>query len=429
MARSSRALPADQMPGGPGGPGSQPKPPLEPTGNGSGHASEADQAPPNGAEPDAEVAVPAETPPVSAPPAAGSTARPKPAPKPGSFQPGNKPGAKRGSQPGQSKPGASKPGASKPGAKPAVRQVAGKRPPVKAGAKKVPAGKGRKMSGGMVALASGTVIVVVVGIIVAIKLTSSPAARQSGVGVTTASANVVNAATNVPASVLEQAGLNPSSPYAHIQKVAGSPPLLTSNGKPELFFLGANFCPYCATQRWPMVVALSRFGTFSNLGQTSSSSTDSFPSTQTFSFYGSTYSSKYLSFAPVEAETNLPDGKGFYTTLQIPSKAQLNLVAKYDAPPYVASAQSAGGIPFQDFGNRFVLNGYQYDPQVLQGKSAATIAGSLAFPSSPIAQGANSSANWETAAICEMTNNQPASVCSLPVIKTAETDLAKLKAP
>jgi hypothetical protein len=57
-----------------------------------------------------------------------------------------------------------------------------------------------------------------------------------------------------------------------------------------------------------------------------------------------------------------------------------------------------------------------FDPQVLQGKTWAQIAAALHDPSSEIAQGALGAANYMTAAICKMTGNQPASVCSsLPV--------------
>ena len=55
----------------------------------------------------------------------------------------------------------------------------------------------------------------------------------------------------------------PSTPPT---KVTGS--ALTFDGKPGIFYYGAEYCPYCAAERWPVVVALSRFGTWSNLQQT-----------------------------------------------------------------------------------------------------------------------------------------------------------------
>ncbi len=38
--------------------------------------------------------------------------------------------------------------------------------------------------------------------------------------------------------------------------------------------MGAEYCPFCAAQRWAMVNAFSRFGTFTGLTTTHSSSTD-----------------------------------------------------------------------------------------------------------------------------------------------------------
>lgn len=40
-------------------------------------------------------------------------------------------------------------------------------------------------------------------------------------------------------------------------------PALTAAGKPDLRYIGAEFCPICAAERWAMYVALSKFGTFS----------------------------------------------------------------------------------------------------------------------------------------------------------------------
>ncbi len=47
--------------------------------------------------------------------------------------------------------------------------------------------------------------------------------------------------------------------------------------KPQVAYIGAEYCPFCASERWPMVIALSRLGTFSGLGLTTSSATDVFP--------------------------------------------------------------------------------------------------------------------------------------------------------
>ena len=146
-----------------------------------------------------------------------------------------------------------------------------------------------------------------------------------------------------------------------------------------------------------MATALSRFGSFGPLRGIHSSSTDTFPNTATLTFFHSTYTSKYLVFAPVENQDvnrNL---------LQAPTAAQQALWTKYQPP--------GNGYPFIDIGNRFVAS-TTYSPQVLQGLTWSQIAADLHNPSSPVAQGANGSANLFTAAICSITNDQPGSVCN-----------------
>ena len=84
-------------------------------------------------------------------------------------------------------------------------------------------------------------------------------------------------------------------------------------------------------------------------------------------FVHASYSSPYLTFSGVELYTNIPDtSTGGYTALQTATSAQLALLRKYDAPPYVDSA-AAGSIPFLDFGNEYVSIGASYSPQVLSG--------------------------------------------------------------
>ena len=78
-------------------------------------------------------------------------------------------------------------------------------------------------------------------------------------------------------------------------------PLTGPNGKPLIFYFGAEFCPYCAAERWPLIVALSRFGTFTGLSTTTSSSSDAYPNTPTFTFRAASYTSDYVSFQAVEA--------------------------------------------------------------------------------------------------------------------------------
>jgi len=70
-----------------------------------------------------------------------------------------------------------------------------------------------------------------------------------------------------------------------------------------------------------------------------------------------------------------------------------------DVPPYVNSADQSGSVPFLDIGNRYILAGVQYNPQVLAGLSQAQIASQLANPASPVAKAIDGSANVIIAAI------------------------------
>ena len=121
-------------------------------------------------------------------------------------------------------------------------------------------------------IASGSVVVVLAVVLafVVIKLNSKPAAGNSPNGPTGAAlASVVSTVTSVPASALDTVGAGGGSVTAKPTSISGA--ALTANGKPEVFYLGAEYCPYCAAERWAMIVALSRFGTFSGLSTVHSS--------------------------------------------------------------------------------------------------------------------------------------------------------------
>jgi len=216
--------------------------------------------------------------------------------------------------------------------------------------------------------------------------------------------------TTVPVEALNQVGrgtvTNPP------QAIHGQPVAMSESGLPLITYIGAEWCPYCAGERWPMIIALSRFGTLENVSTSASSSSDVYPSTPTFTFHGSTYTSSYISFVPVETQSNVRSGNSFQT-LATPTTAQESLIETYDAPPYVP-AQSAGSIPFVDFANQYMISGASYDVGVLQGQTRDQIAANLSNPSSPQAQAILGSANAITAAICATTNSQPAEVCSQP---------------
>jgi hypothetical protein len=271
-------------------------------------------------------------------------------------------------------------------------------------------------------IVSGAVIAVIaIVVVIIVVLPGSKSSSTATNGPTgSALASVVSDITGVPAATLDKIGDGGGAVSSKPAAINGGA-ALTANGKPEMLYMGAEYCPYCAAERWSMIVALSRFGTFSGLTTTHSASvngggqTEPYPNTPTWTFHGSTYTSKYLTFTPVEMETNVPDkSNGGYTNLETPTKAQQALLNKYDVPPYVP-AGSNGAIPFITFGNKYLIAGASYNPQVLSGLSWAQIAADLKNPDSDVAKGIGGTANYMTAAICKMTGNQPASACTTAI--------------
>jgi hypothetical protein len=192
-------------------------------------------------------------------------------------------------------------------------------------------------------------------------------------------------------------------------RVTGTGSPLTANGKPEVFYVGTEFCPYCATESWAVIVALSRFGTFTGLSTIRSARYDSYPPLPTWTFYGSAYSSKYLAFVPVETRSNVlisrtasPHSTSSYTRLQTMTEAQQATFGKYD---------SLKATPFLDFWNRYVLVGSSFSPAVLEHQTWSQIAAALRNPHGTIGRTILGTANYITAAICALTGDQPASAC------------------
>ncbi len=262
------------------------------------------------------------------------------------------------------------------------------------------------------------VVIIAVGTLVIVRVVSDGRSTQTGQPASAGSDAVITAVTSVPAAVLDQVGAGSGvTPAKRIDA-----PALTEDGKPRVLYVGAEYCPYCAAERWAMVVALSRFGTFEGLGQTASSASDVYPSTPTLTFHGSTFTSSQLAFTGVETESNEMTN-GQYAPLDTLSAADQQLLSTYDAPPYVDSA-SAGSIPFVDIGGKYLISGASYSPEVLQGKTHEQIAAALSDPTSPIAQSVNGTANMITAAICATTNNAPTSVCTSPGVLAAAKTLS-----
>jgi hypothetical protein len=227
------------------------------------------------------------------------------------------------------------------------------------------------------------------------------------------SAKMYSYLSGVSNTTLAQVGSGSGQGVVPMTSIAGS--TLTSGNLPEFLYVGAEYCPYCAAERWSMIVALSKFGNFTGLTYMESSATDVYPNTPTFSFVQvsngqiipATYSSPYIAFVSVETS----DRNG--NPLQKPSTAQQALVNQYDC-----YNGQCGGIAFIDIANKWVMGttshaGSQFSPGVLDGVGNWTAIGSLLnSQSSAPAQAVDGAANYLISAICNVDGNLPSTVCS-----------------
>ena len=262
-------------------------------------------------------------------------------------------------------------------------------------------------------LLAGGAVAVVLAVVAAFALVKvlggKPSQAQPPVSGTLLPASVSGLVTGVPVSTLAAVGAGsvPAFLRASHQPHAFTPitgPPLISNDKPEMLYIGAEFCPYCAGMRWAMAAALSRFGALSPLrGIHSAPSPEIYPNTATLTFYNSTYTSKYLSFVPVEHQTV------DHQPLQPLTNQQERIWARYEPDP------NTRGYPFIDIGNRYLAT-VLFTPAALAGKTWSQIASAMQDPSTPIARDVIGAANYLTAAICQVTGSRPASVCSAPFI-------------
>ncbi len=285
--------------------------------------------------------------------------------------------------------------------------------------------RGRRSPTVLATWGTAALVVVIVVVLVAFKVFGGSSSPQSGPQRSLASPDVVAQVTNIPASVYDTVGITSNvAPIYPPIVISGQPPLTFtgSAGKPlpGVFFFGAEYCPHCAAQRWAIIAALSRFGTFHNLANMQSSSTDVDPNTQSFSFYGSTYTSSYIAFRPVEYLSNQwNSATNNYEVLQQPTKEEWALEQKYNSPTYFPSL-TAGEVsfPFLNFGNR-ILSQENYDPSILQGLSREEIASGLKSAKSPITQAIVASANYLSASVCEIDGQQPGNVCMSSGVQAA----------
>jgi hypothetical protein len=259
---------------------------------------------------------------------------------------------------------------------------------------------------------TGLSLAVVLAIVLVIVRPGASSPGSSAIGTAAQDAAVARAVTSVPAATFDSVGAGTATGLS----ATSGQPLLTSGGKPEVLYMGGEYCPFCAAERWALTAALSRFGTFTGLGLIHSSPTDVYASTPTLSFYGSGYTSKYVSFTPVEwfGEADDASSPFGHVYLQQPTSQEAALFSKY----------ANGSVPFVDIGNHYLLPQAQYVPSALHGMSWSQVAAAMRTPSSTVGKDIDGAANIITAAICKITNGQPGGVCSSAAVTAAAGSLS-----
>ncbi|HWD56429.1 MAG TPA: DUF929 family protein [Acidimicrobiales bacterium] len=275
-------------------------------------------------------------------------------------------------------------------------------------------------------LALGLIVVVIflLGALVLVRDRYAPTSSPTTETFNAVSSSLLTTLATVPqSSVYDAVGVSsPANPITPLRATSGSGNAPTwmaevDGGSPEpvVFFYGAEFAPYAAAERWPLVLALSRFGTFRQLGLMQSSATTAFANVSTFTFDDAVYTSPHVILEPIERYSSLNPTGAKYLSLQVPDARQRAAISYYGS--------SATTFPLLDVGNRWVLNASSFTPSVLLGLTQDQIAGDLSSPLSPLTQAVISAANQITAAICSVDGQKPGSVCQSRGVVAADQAL------
>ncbi len=269
----------------------------------------------------------------------------------------------------------------------------------------------------LVVAGTGLVLVIVIAVvaIVVASRSSTPGTQST----TAADSAFIGKMTTVPAAVYDKVGA-PATASATILKVP-SGQILTKDGKPRVVYVGAEFCPFCAGERWALVGALARFGTFTGLAPTRSAANDG--NIPTVTFVKSTYTSDVIAFDAYETQDRN------HQPLQTLPDDITRLITRYDAPPYV-SASSTGAIPWTWFGPWQTVGSSVDLTNFTGGGSTATVtfdqvAAAMQSGSRGLGASIDAAANVISAQVCQLTGGKPAQVCTSAGVTAAAATLPR----
>jgi hypothetical protein len=257
--------------------------------------------------------------------------------------------------------------------------------------------------------ASVAVVVVVIAVVLGVVISNRPKDAPAAGSTAGSGGGAAALATleKLPATLFDKAPA-PSPSQAPAKLQGGT--ALTQDGKPKVLYIGAEYCPFCAMERWALIGALSRFGTFTGVTETTSSSTDVHPDTPTFSFKDAKFTSDTVAFQAVETQDR--DGK----PLQTLEGENLALFQKFNP---------GGGIPWITYGGTHATDGATVDANAFEGKTYDQIIAGIQDPTSDIGKTVTPAINMITAQICSQTDGKPANVCTSQGVQSASVLLKR----
>jgi hypothetical protein len=261
------------------------------------------------------------------------------------------------------------------------------------------------------------VVFAILGTVLLVKVVGGSSGPRTTTALSPTSPTVLDEVTHVPVSVADEVGIRSvtvpvvAPTMIHGRRLA----LRTTSGRtlPIVLFVGAEYNSFSAAERWPLIVALSRFGAFGALYDVASSSIDFAPNTPTFSFYGAEYVSRYLVLRAYEVASDVRAGAGYSRLMVVPSRFA---VVERRLDP-------TSTYPFVDVGGVAVAREAALSPVTFAGVSRDQVAGALSNPTNPVTQSILASANYLTAAICLADAQRPTAVCRARGVLAADAAL------
>jgi thiol-disulfide isomerase/thioredoxin len=180
-------------------------------------------------------------------------------------------------------------------------------------------------------------------------------------------------------------------------------PLKRSNGKSLVFFMGAGFCPFCAAERWAIFNALSNFGKWEGVIESTSAGHDEkYLNIPTLNFARAKYTSDYVEFIGREtADRN-------FEPLQELDEKDYDILDTFN-PDQI--------IPFLVIDGQFMQVGSGYSPTILEGMDHEKVQTELKNPVSVVGKAIRMEIDNITALVCKSIGCK-ADACSLDSIKS-----------